>query len=498
MGAISCGFLAFVAFHHLCQHRRRAPEIVFMSERRGYPYPFSPISPYPPSRRDSHESLSLHLDDAKGSVSPDLNAVGGFHRAPPAGMRRQKINELFAALVVGLSIGVALVIGVEHARVPKPVPGPVCDPFKHGFLQSTDEWGTGYTYTSVTPCQPHHWTAHLVAPTTLPWIQNKTMLMLGDSIMQKLMLESCKRTGGVVGVFPSPPEMRNYTATGVDDPRLKRDPLGLECWWKQHNFTVGLGFVFGVTDYNSADSDPLARRAALDPDAFPLFMPNDSSAPYSFEQRYVQAHDLWMLHHGAEPTLVLTNSGAWDLKAMFFNDVYFNENHPYIPVSLLESYQHRSRQSLELLHDLFPNSHHARLGLHLMTAVDAKVQKAWYPKAIVRPGDEPALTGRIKPTVHTIPRMTQLQAAYMEEASLGGVTVLDTKELFDGLQNEIWLRDEVHPSVGANVWMWEYLLETLWRVTGNRDPEKEQVVASAPVKTKAPTRSEGAVMVPDA
>ncbi|KAI5475253.1 hypothetical protein MNV49_001700 [Pseudohyphozyma bogoriensis] len=283
--------------------------------------------------------------------------------------------------------------------------------------------------------------------------------------------ESCDRTGGHWRVFPR--RGRDWEVKGgTGDARLFYDPLGYECVWEQFGFRMGVGFSYGVTEYGVGDEEEGSRKAAMDVSTFPGFPPHGWTQPFGFEERYNLTYEAWTSHYDSAPTLVMTAFGAWDFKTMFFNDIKLNTSLETIPPSLLTSFQYRAKNSFNLIRSLFPSSHHVYLNLHTVSTRDTVLREAWFRNAVRQPPPLPSLADRTLPLVFTRARINQLQQAYAEVTREVGVEVLDAKSLFEGLESERYLRDAIHPNAGlGNVWMWEMVLESLWRVTGGVEEE---------------------------
>ncbi|KAI5480285.1 hypothetical protein MNV49_001244 [Pseudohyphozyma bogoriensis] len=340
----------------------------------------------------------------------------------------------------------------------------ICDPFSSGNFSST----APHTYTSLAGCQPHDFNALLASKTPLPFLRDKTILLLGDSVTRKMSRQSCNTTGGVWRPFP---HKRSWKVVGgTNDGRLDYDPLGYECEWPEQRFRIGVGFIYGMSDFGTPDFPPAReddgeRRATLSTSRLPLFAPERSMPPYSFEERFELAERAWEAHFAEPPSLVVTNFGAWDFRAMFFNDVRLNVSLPTIPSSLVTSFQERAVKAFRLLRTLWPASHHAHISLHDLRTDDEGLRGGWRLDALKQGGKKKPRKDRTTPLLFTPARISQLQEAYGEVTEAEGVDVLDAKRLFAGLRPEVYLKDHIHLSEDfGTVWLWEMVLEHLWRL----------------------------------
>ncbi|KAI5474512.1 hypothetical protein MNV49_003119 [Pseudohyphozyma bogoriensis] len=205
-----------------------------------------------------------------------------------------------------------------------------------------------------------------------------------------------------------------------------------------------------MTDYGTPASPPPRdvdvdhRRPTIDDSYFLDFHPPGANfPPFSFEERFQIVERAWHAHYPDPPSVVITNFGAWDLRAMFVNEVFLNISTPVIPPELLDSYTKLAEKAFALLKLLFPVSHHAHFALHNLNTDEDGRREAWYAGMKTSDGSLPS---RVNPVLFTAGRITGLQEAYSRATTESGMEVLDAKALYLNLPFKAYLKDDLHLS----------------------------------------------------
>ncbi|KAF2096072.1 hypothetical protein NA57DRAFT_78844 [Rhizodiscina lignyota] len=313
-------------------------------------------------------------------------------------------------------------------------------------------WLENITWVTSSPeVQLHHWLQKISDKengTDVDWARNKTILLLGDSVVRDWIWRLCDNHLHV-------PKRR----VSLDAKVKNEKTTGWECVVPQTQTRLINGFIYGMTNYSRY------------PPKSPLISREWPPGPWGFENRIPE---LVKQYSKYDPDMIVLNSGPWDFKFMFRRDVYENLKGIDIEAPELHEYGERLRECLRMLRDAFPNKKTVFLQVHPFSGDDIKAKWAW-AKGIRGLNDngidfsvkEPNVT-EVEPKLPHLfsrRRVSQLASTYRRIAAEEEFDDLDYWKIGEASDEGKFIRpgDAVHPADPSIAVMLDWVLEKLWR-----------------------------------
>lgn len=321
-------------------------------------------------------------------------------------------------------------------------------------------WREGTKWVTNTPeVQMHHWLQRIVDGDTkgddLDWIRNKTVLLLGDSVLREWLFTLCDEF-----VDGRKTQLTFNEAKGVEE---KNE--GFECVIPSTGTTFVNGFLYGMTNYSKYPAD-----GQLLNNNFPV-------GPWLMEDRIQQFLSQYMRNYAFD--MVVLNSGAWDMLTMYRHDVLEGERHDEISRAELDELATRLRECMHIVEETWPAAKRAFLQMQPFRANDTLTRWIWAQTlahsgspdwgvdlgAIVTPTQSLADIAAKLPPLFTRRRVSQLATTYRRVVREAGWDSLDFWKIAEASEpGEFYpMDDPVHPTASSIFVVMDFVLEKLWR-----------------------------------
>lgn len=316
-------------------------------------------------------------------------------------------------------------------------------------------WREDTTWVTSDPeIQLHHWLERISNNETggeMEWTVNKTVLLLGDSVLRDWIWRLCDNHLHV---------NRNMIKLSEVE---KREPNEKTHSWECVAPTSGLrlvnGFLYGMTNYSRYIPEPAFLSWEWPP------------GPWGIEDRIPT---LIKQYTPYQPDMIVVNSGPWDFKFLFKRDIYEHNDGTDIEPGELHEYGERLRNCMRMLHTAFPKSKLIFLQLHPLDSYDI-YPKWWWSKEMA-PGHKPSVDlgagqpnltniDKYLPNLFTRRRVSQLASTYRRVAAEENWDDLDYWKLWANSEPKEFFRalDAIHPSDSSIAVMLDWMFEKLWR-----------------------------------
>lgn len=312
-------------------------------------------------------------------------------------------------------------------------------------------WRENITWhTSDPDVQLQHWLQRLgegANGTDVDWARNKTILLLGDSVVRDWIWRLCDNHVG-----------KQYRKLVSFDKSVKNEKTqGWECVVPQTQTRLINGFIFGMTNYSRYETSFVSRE-------WP-------PGPWGFEDRIPDFVEQYAMY---DPDMIVFNSGAWDFKFMFRRDLFENNRAEEIEPAELVEYGERLRECMGMLRDAFPKKKLVFLQMHPFRSDD--VAARWFWAKGMKGGHDYGIDFSSKtpdtnaveeklPHLFTRRRVSQLASTYRRVAAEENFDDLDYWKIADATPEGTFIRegDAIHPADLPIAVMLDWLFEKLWR-----------------------------------
>lgn len=312
-------------------------------------------------------------------------------------------------------------------------------------------WRDNITWhTSDPDVQLQHWLQRLSDKengTEVDWARNKTILLLGDSVVRDWIWRLCDNHVGH--------EYRKLVSLSAEVKNEKTQ--GWECVVPQTQTRLINGFIYGMTNYSRYDTSFISKE-------WP-------PGPWGFEDRIPDFVEQYSKYN---PDMIVFNSGAWDFKFMFRRDLAENNKADIIEPDELREYGERLRQCMRMLREAFTGKKIVFLQMHPFSGHD--VDARWFWSKGMKGGHDYGIDFSAKtpnativedklPHLFTRRRVSQLASTYRRVAAEEAFDDLDYWKIAGATDEGMFIRpgDAIHPADPSIAVMLDWLLEKFWR-----------------------------------